>query len=158
MMLNPCSRKPFAASCSSTTATLARPDQRSARPCTARIVAMPDRCLEIERELASTRRRLDELREDLGKPFEHEARLTALAERQRALAVELDLDKDGAGTQGLEASGQPLAAGCCCFGPPRLCGGVGFPDTKCVTPQWTARASLMSQDHLVDPGPMICLD
>ena len=74
------------------------------------ILAMPDRRLETERKLASTRRRLDELRDELGKPFEHEERLTALLGRQRALAAELDLDKDEAGTQGLEASEESLAA------------------------------------------------
>jgi hypothetical protein len=42
------------------------------------ILAMSDRRLETERKLASTARRLDELREELGKPFEHEERLTAL--------------------------------------------------------------------------------
>jgi hypothetical protein len=36
--------------------------------------------------------------------------LTALLGRQRALAAELDLDKDEAGTQGLEASEESLAA------------------------------------------------
>ena len=74
------------------------------------ILAMSDRRLETERKLASTRRRLDELREELGKPFEHEERLTALLGRQRALAAELDLDKDEAGTQGLEATEESLAA------------------------------------------------
>lgn len=74
------------------------------------ILAMSDRRLETERKLASTARRLDELREELGKPFEHEERLTALLGRQRALAAELDLDKDEAGTQGLEASEESLAA------------------------------------------------
>ena len=74
------------------------------------ILAMPDRRLETERKLASTARRLDELREELGKPFEHEERLTDLLGRQRALAGELDLDKDEAGTQGLEASEESLAA------------------------------------------------
>ena len=74
------------------------------------ILAMPDRRLETERKLASTRRRLDELREELGKRFEHEERLTTLLGRQRALAAELDLDKDEAGTQGLEAPEESLAA------------------------------------------------
>jgi N12 class adenine-specific DNA methylase len=74
------------------------------------ILAMSDRRLETERKLASTARRLDELREELGKPFEHEERLTALLGRQRALAAELDLDKDEAGTDGLEASEESLAA------------------------------------------------
>jgi hypothetical protein len=74
------------------------------------ILAMPDRREETERKLSSTRRRLDELREELGKPFEHEERLTTLLGRQRALAAELDLDKDEVGTQGLEASEESLAA------------------------------------------------
>jgi hypothetical protein len=65
---------------------------------------MQDQHLEAERKLASTRRRLDELQE----PFEHEERLTARLLRQRALAAELDLGKDGAGTRGLEASIQRI--------------------------------------------------
>ncbi|MBK8768156.1 MAG: hypothetical protein IPM01_27575 [Burkholderiaceae bacterium] len=75
----------------------------------ARQIPARRRC-ETERKLASTRRRLDELREELGKPFEYEERLTALLGRQRALAAELDLDKDEAGTQGLEATEESLAA------------------------------------------------
>ena len=71
---------------------------------------MQDRCLETERKLAATRRRLDDLREELGKPFEYAERLTALMARQRELACELDLDKDEAGTQGLEASEESMAA------------------------------------------------
>jgi hypothetical protein len=74
------------------------------------IVNTQDRRLETERKLASTRRRLDDLREELAKPFEFEERLTALLARQRELASELDLDKDEAGTQGLEASEESLAA------------------------------------------------
>jgi N12 class adenine-specific DNA methylase len=53
---------------------------------------------------------LDDLREELATPFEYEERLTALLARQRELARELDLDKDEAGTQGLEASEDSLAA------------------------------------------------
>ena len=74
------------------------------------ILAMSDRRLETERKLALMRRRLDELREELGKPFEHEERLTALRERQRKLAAELDLDKDEAGTQDLEPTDESMAA------------------------------------------------
>ena len=70
---------------------------------------MLDRRRETERKLASTRCRLDELREELGKPFEHEEQLTDLLGRQRAQAAELDLDKDEAGTQGLEASEESVA-------------------------------------------------
>jgi hypothetical protein len=74
------------------------------------VVAMQDRRLETERKLAATRRRLDDLREEQAKPFEYEERLTTLLARQRELARELDLDKDEAGTQGLEASEESLAA------------------------------------------------
>jgi len=73
------------------------------------IVAMQDRCPETERKLASTRRRLDDLRDELAKPFEYEERFTALLARQRELACELDLDKDEAGTQGLQASEEMAA-------------------------------------------------
>ena len=45
------------------------------------ILAMRDRRMETERKLALMRRRLDELREELRKPFEHEERLTALQGR-----------------------------------------------------------------------------
>ena len=69
---------------------------------------MSDRRLETERKLASTARRLDTLCEGLGKPFEHEERLTALLGRQRALAA--NLDKDQAGTEGLQAAEESLAA------------------------------------------------
>ena len=72
------------------------------------ILAMSDRRLETERKLASTARRLDTLCEGLGKPFEHEERLTALLGRQRALAA--NLDKDQAGTEGLQAAEESLAA------------------------------------------------
>jgi hypothetical protein len=74
------------------------------------ILAVQDRRLETERKLAATRRRLDDLREELARPFEYEERLTALLARQRELARELDLDKDESGTQGLEASEESLAA------------------------------------------------
>ncbi len=47
---------------------------------------------------------------ELGKPFEYEERLTTLLARQRELVRELDLDKDEAGTQGLEASEESMAA------------------------------------------------
>jgi hypothetical protein len=99
------------------------------------------------------------MREELGKPFEHEERLTALLGRQRALAAELDLDKDQAGTQGLEASEVSLAACSCPSGPiASAVGPIFLVGTRCVTLRWTAEAALMSQDHLVDPGLMIRLD
>ena len=66
--------------------------------------------METERKLALTRRRLEDIREEQAKPFEYEERLTALLARQRELDRELDLDKDEAGTQGLEASEESMAA------------------------------------------------
>jgi hypothetical protein len=81
------------------------------------ILAMPDQRLETERKLASTKRRLAELREELGKPFEHEDWLAALLGRRRALAADLDLGKDEDGTLGLEASEESLAARCRRSGP-----------------------------------------
>ncbi|MBL0094114.1 MAG: hypothetical protein IPP50_18450 [Piscinibacter sp.] len=43
--------------------------------------------------------------------------------------------------------------------PSRLAvGPIFFVGTKWLTPLWTAQASLVSQDHLVDPSLMICLD
>jgi hypothetical protein len=74
------------------------------------IVAMQDRRVETECKLALPRRRLEDIREEQAKPFEYEERLTALLARQRELACELDLDKDEAGTQGLEASEESMAA------------------------------------------------
>jgi hypothetical protein len=56
------------------------------------------------------RQRLVDLREELERPFEHEARLLDLMTRQRELARELDLDKDEAGTQSLDAPDEPQAA------------------------------------------------
>jgi N12 class adenine-specific DNA methylase len=72
---------------------------------------------EIEERLAATRHRLKTyrdrlvaLQEELAKPFEHEDRLTTLLGRQRELAKELDLDKDEAGTEVVEATEESLAA------------------------------------------------
>jgi hypothetical protein len=40
----------------------------------------------------------------------------------------------------------------------RICGGAAFlRGAKWATPMWAAPASLMSHDHSVDAGPMICL-
>jgi N12 class adenine-specific DNA methylase len=72
--------------------------------------AMELRRSDAETRLAALRRRLEDLRDELAKPFEHEERLTALLMRQRDLASELDLDKDEAGTQGLEATEEAAVA------------------------------------------------
>jgi N12 class adenine-specific DNA methylase len=47
--------------------------------------------------LAARRKRLEDLRLELTRPFEHEGRLTDLFVRQRELLKQLDLDKDEAG-------------------------------------------------------------
>lgn len=54
--------------------------------------------------LASRRKRLADLTQELARPFEHDARLQALRERQAELLSALDLTKDEAGSAGLEAS------------------------------------------------------
>ncbi len=48
-------------------------------------------------QLDTRRKRLDDIRLELARPFEHEYRLTALLARQRELLRQLDLDKDEAG-------------------------------------------------------------
>jgi hypothetical protein len=65
---------------------------------------------ETEARLARMRQRLIDLRDELARPFEHEARLMALMVRQRELARELDLDKDEVGTQGLDVPQDAQAA------------------------------------------------
>jgi hypothetical protein len=49
-------------------------------------------------QLDTRRKRLDDIRLELARPFEHEGRLTALLTRQRELLRQLDLDKDEAGS------------------------------------------------------------
>ena len=51
-----------------------------------------------EAQLQVRRKRLDDIRIELQRPFEHEARLLDLMTRQRELLKRLDLDKDEAGT------------------------------------------------------------
>lgn len=60
--------------------------------------------------LAVRRKRLEDLKLELQRPFEHEARLTELQVRQRALVKELDLDRDEAGSARAEADEARLAA------------------------------------------------
>jgi len=61
-------------------------------------------------QLAARRKRLEDLRIELERPFEHEARLTDLLLRQRELLRRLDLDKDEAGSARLEANVPRMAA------------------------------------------------
>ncbi|MBE0550543.1 MAG: DEAD/DEAH box helicase [Rubrivivax sp.] len=51
-----------------------------------------------EAQLEVRRKRLDDIRLELERPFEHEGRLLELLTRQRELLKQLDLDKDEAGT------------------------------------------------------------
>lgn len=61
-------------------------------------------------QLALRRKRLDDLRLELARPFEHEARLTTLLVRQRELLKQLDLDKDEAGNASLDGEAMRQAA------------------------------------------------
>ena len=54
-------------------------------------------------QLATRRKRLEDLRLELARSFEHENRLTDLLVRQRELLKKLDLDKDEAGSAKLDA-------------------------------------------------------
>ena len=51
-----------------------------------------------ETQLEVRRKRLEDIRLELQRPFEHEGRLLDLMTRQRELLKRLDLDKDEAGT------------------------------------------------------------
>ncbi len=61
-------------------------------------------------QLAARQKRLEDLRIELERPFEHEARLTELLVRQRELLRQLDLDKDEAGTARADADEPRMAA------------------------------------------------
>ena len=63
-----------------------------------------------QHRLKTNRERLIALKDELAKPFEYEGRLTGLIARQRELAKELDLDKDEAGAEAVEAVEESLAA------------------------------------------------
>jgi len=69
-----------------------------------------DRGLDCADRVASLRRKLRQLQEELSRPFEHRDRLADLLARQRDLARELDLDKDEIGSRVVEAEEQPQAA------------------------------------------------
>ncbi|HOM12577.1 MAG TPA: DEAD/DEAH box helicase, partial [Rubrivivax sp.] len=61
-------------------------------------------------QFAARQKRLEDLRIELERPFEHEARLTELLVRQRELLKRLDLDKDEAGTARADADEPRMAA------------------------------------------------
>jgi len=61
-------------------------------------------------QLEARRKRLEDIRLELARPFEHEGRLTDLLVRQRALLKRLDLDKDEAGSAKVDAEEARQAA------------------------------------------------
>ena len=61
-------------------------------------------------QLKTRRKRLEDIRLELARTFEHEGRLEALLDRQRALLKALDLDKDEAGSRSADAPEARLAA------------------------------------------------
>ena len=71
---------------------------------------MPDRWKDAAERLQSLRKKLQQLHDELRRPFEHQDRLAYLLARQRQLAKELDLDQDEVGSQAVAAEDQALAA------------------------------------------------
>ena len=61
------------------------------------VYGIEDRISYCEQALAKTEKRLADINAELGKPFEHEDRLTDLLKRQREIDAELDLGKNQAG-------------------------------------------------------------
>ena len=61
-------------------------------------------------QLKARHKRLEDIRLELARPFEHEGRLVELLDRQRALLKALDLDKDEAGSRSADAAEERLAA------------------------------------------------
>jgi hypothetical protein len=61
-------------------------------------------------QLEVRRKRLEDIRLELARPFEHEGRLVDLLARQRGLLKKLDLDKDEAGSFKADAEEERLAA------------------------------------------------
>jgi N12 class adenine-specific DNA methylase len=62
------------------------------------LASIPKQHAAGQAQLEIRRKRLDDIRLELERPFEHEARLLDLLTRQRQLLSRLDLDKDEAGT------------------------------------------------------------
>ena len=61
-------------------------------------------------QLKTRHKRLEDIRLELARPFEHDGRLVDLLDRQRALLKALDLDKDEAGSRSADAAEERLAA------------------------------------------------
>lgn len=67
------------------------------------LASIPKQQAAGEAQLEVRRKRLDDIRLELQRPFEHEGRLMDLLSRQRELLRQLDLDKDEAGTARVDA-------------------------------------------------------
>ena len=61
-------------------------------------------------QLKTRHKRLEDIRLELARPFEHEGRMVDLLDRQRALLKALDLDKDEAGSRSADAAEARQAA------------------------------------------------
>ncbi len=65
---------------------------------------------DAQAQLATRCKRLEDIRLEMARPFEHEGRLTDLLVRQRGLLKQLDLDKDEAGSTKVDAEEARQAA------------------------------------------------
>jgi cell shape-determining protein MreC len=61
--------------------------------------SLDDHAHELRNTLAATHRRIEELRPQVDKPFDHEEKLHALVQRQQELMKALDLNKNQASNQ-----------------------------------------------------------
>jgi len=71
---------------------------------------LSDEARAISALLTTRRKRLEDLKFELARPFEHEARLTTLVARQRELLHALDLTRDEVGSAGMDANEQKQVA------------------------------------------------
>ncbi|WP_273284634.1 DEAD/DEAH box helicase [Methylibium petroleiphilum] len=76
----------------------------------AALASVPKERDAARQQLAVRGKRLDDLRIELERPFEHEGRLADLLARQRRLQRQLDLDQDSAGASRMDAEDTKLAA------------------------------------------------
>ena len=74
------------------------------------LASIPRQRASGENQLDVRRKRLDDIRLELDRPFEHESRLLDLLTRQRELLKRLDLDKDEAGTMKVDVDEERQAA------------------------------------------------
>jgi N12 class adenine-specific DNA methylase len=74
------------------------------------LASVPEVQEQTAERLRTYKKRLEDLRSGLNRPFEHENKLTDLLVRQRELLKALDLDKDEAGSAAVEEQAEPMAA------------------------------------------------